>query len=136
MNENTVGKTKNTGYEIGVRKIIKCTLEKIWEYLCSKEGLNIWLGTTNLLNITKDQKFKTEENIKGMFRIIEHQSHLRLTWKKMEWNNLSTLQIRVLGSKNGTVVSFHQENLADYNQREEMKERWTRVLDKISIKME
>jgi hypothetical protein len=135
MSEKEVGKTKSVGYEVGVRKIIRCSVEDIWNFLLSKIGLKIWLGNVSSVKIEKGQVFQTEENIKGEIKVYKEKSHIRLTWKKLEWKNVSTLQIRVLSSKTGTILSFHQENLGDYNQREEMKERWVKVLDKINSKI-
>jgi activator of HSP90 ATPase len=135
MNEKEVGRTKTVGYEIGVRKTIKCPLETTWNFLLSEDGIKIWIGKMDAKGIEIGQIYETDDHIKGLIRVIEAKSHIRMTWKKQEWKNSSILQMRVLGSKNGTVVAFHQEKLDDYSQREEMKSRWEKTLDKIEKKL-
>jgi hypothetical protein len=51
--------------------------------------------------------------------------------EKKNRKNCSTLQIRVIEVKNGTTISFHQENLLDGDQRIEMKEVRDAVLNEI-----
>jgi uncharacterized protein YndB with AHSA1/START domain len=135
MNEKEIGRTKTVGYEVGVRKTIKCSLETTWDFLFSENGIKVWLGKIDSKKIEVGQTYETEDKIKGTIKILEQQSHIRMTWKKQEWKNVSLLQMRVLASKNGTVISFHQEKLEDYAQREEMKGRWEKVLDRIDTRL-
>ncbi|MEM8969752.1 MAG: hypothetical protein AAGE93_25260, partial [Bacteroidota bacterium] len=51
--------------------------------------------------------------------------------KMKKWKNLSTLQVRVMGNKEKTTISFHQEKLLDNSQREEMKKYWNEKMIKI-----
>lgn len=68
-----------------------------------------------------DREYQTQEGIEGKIKIFKPSSRIRLTWKKKEWQNTSTLQIRVIATKTGATISFHQEKLQDNNQRAEMK---------------
>ena len=98
----------------------------------SDAGLKIWLG-----ELVKSLEFKkripNKDGINGLVRVFKPNSHIRMNWKKKEWENMSTVQVRVIGKgKNRTLISFHQEKLTDFNQRAEMKEYWNEKMDKIT----
>ena len=42
--EKQVGKTKDVGFQFGLRRTFPIQTEKAWEYLFSPIGLAIWLG--------------------------------------------------------------------------------------------
>ena len=60
-------------------------------------------------------------------------SHVRLNWKKKEWDNMSTLQVRTIRNGEKCTISFHQEKLTDGDQREEVKKYWNEVMKKIEM---
>lgn len=131
----TVGQTKNAGFQIGVRKTWPISINGAWDFLFSDEGLEIWLGKlmTNKLGLNKT--YITEDGTEGKIKIVKPLSHIRLTWKKKNWTNMSTVQIRVINAKDKTTISFHQEKLLDNAQRVEMKNHWTNIIDKLSKKL-
>lgn len=55
-----------------------------------------------------------------------------MTWKKGDWKNISRLQLRIMRSKQKTVVSFAQEMMLDKAQREEMILHWKKVVTELS----
>ena len=85
-------------------------MEKAWDFLFSDKGIKIWLGKLkNELEINK--KYETENGISGLVRIFKPYSHIRISWKPKNWENSSTLQIRVLGDDEKTTIAIHQEKL-------------------------
>ena len=126
-----VGKTKDVGFQFGLRKTFPISKEEMWDFLFSENGLKIWLG-----NLITDFEFKnhyeTEDGITGFVRVLKPYSHIRINWKKENWENLSTLQIRVMGNQEKSTFAIHQEKLLDSDQRAEMKEYWNGVMDKIA----
>jgi uncharacterized protein YndB with AHSA1/START domain len=133
--ENPVGQTKDVGFQFGIRKTIPVSTEKVWDFLFSENGLKIWLGNLKSeLELKKD--FETEKGITGLLRIFKPNSHVRLNWKSKTWKNISTVQIRVIGDKNKTTIAIHQEKLLNSEQRNEMKEYWTEIIEKLTNKIE
>lgn len=133
MDNNEVGKTKDVGFEIGVRKTIPVSPDEAWNYLFSKDGVKLWLGElTPSMGLETGKQYQTSTGVAGTVKVLKHLSHIRLTWRKKDWSNTSTLQIRVIQARTGTTISFHQECLLDSEQREAMKLHWTEVLEKIS----
>ncbi|MBU2905849.1 hypothetical protein KO529_13705 [Arenibacter algicola] len=75
--ENQVGKTRDVGFQFGIRKTFPVSSEKAWDFLFSNSGLNIWLGKLkNELEIKKE--FETENGITGLVRVFKANSHIRL----------------------------------------------------------
>ena len=132
--ERQTGKTKDVGFQFGIRKTYSISLESAWDVLFSKKGINIWLGELNA-ELKIKEKFKTKNGIEGFVRVLKPYSHIRLNWKMGHWTNLSTVQIRVIGTNGKTTVSFHQEKLLNSDQRNEMKEYWNEIIDRISIEL-
>ena len=92
--------------------------------------MKIWLGELeDELEIEKS--YKTKGGIEGLVRVFTPYSHSRMNWKKRNWKNISTVQVRVIGNQEKATISFHQEKLLDENQREEMKLYWNKKMTKI-----
>ena len=129
-----VGKTKDVGFQFGIRKTFSVSTEKVWDFLFSENGLKIWLGKLkNELEIEKE--YETENGITGLVRVFKVNSHIRLNWKPKHWDNISTIQIRVVGNQEKTTIVIHQEKLLNFEQRMEMKEYWTKIMNEITNKM-
>jgi uncharacterized protein YndB with AHSA1/START domain len=130
-----IGQTKDSGFQIGIRKTYEISVEKVWDFLFSERGLNIWLGEMKSEGFELEKPYKTEDDIEGEIKILKPYSHIRLTWKPNEWTNISALQIRVIDLKGKTTISIHQDKLLDSEQRDEMKTHWITILEKIKEKL-
>ncbi|MFE5321281.1 SRPBCC domain-containing protein [Paenibacillus sp. NPDC056579] len=120
-----VGKTASAGYQVGVRRTYPVTAEAAWAFLTSPEGMKLWLGGLPALDFQPGQTFQSDEGISGEMRVVKPMQQLRLTWKKKDWDRPSTLQIRLIPTATGKLtISFHQENMADFYVRDEMKQYW------------
>lgn len=129
------GQTKDAGFQIGIRKTVAALPESTWHFLFSEEGVALWLGEINWSEFEANKTFRTTDGVEGRIKVFKPISHIRLTWKKEGWPNFSTLQIRVIGAGQKTIVSFHQERLLDATQRAEMKTHWSLVIQKILHKL-
>lgn len=128
MQPPPTGKTKNSGFQIGFRRTCTASKNEVWDFLCSDNGLKIWLGELVSGDLAIKEPYETKEGITGVVTVFNPLSHIRLTWKRKDWEHFSSLQIRVLEAKTGTTISFHQEKLLDSAQRAEMKEYWEKVV--------
>ncbi len=129
--ERPIGQTKDVGFQFGLRKTFPIPFEQVWDFLFSEDGLKIWLGELqSIFEINKP--YHTKDGVEGKVRVFRPYSHIRLNWKKKHWENLSTLQVRVMGNPKKATISFHQEKLLNSEQRTEMKEYWNKVMLKLS----
>jgi uncharacterized protein YndB with AHSA1/START domain len=122
---------KDAAWQVGVRKTIDVSFNIVWDYMVSCHGIANWLGDVGKNNLQLNVSYETKEGIEGIVSLITHPSHIRLTWRKRNWDNTSTLQVRIIPSGSKTTISFHQDKLNDVKQRERMREYWQAVIDKI-----
>jgi uncharacterized protein YndB with AHSA1/START domain len=126
-----VGKTKDQGWEIGVRRTFPITPQKAWKVLMAQPGLGCWLGHGITSSFKKGDTYQTDEGTVGEIRSYNEGMHIRLTWQPSDWAFFSTLQIRVTPAKTGTTISVHHERLENGDQREAMRLHWSKVLDQL-----
>ena len=125
-----VGLTKDAGWQFGLRKTFPYSLEYLWNFMFSKEGVSIWLGELSE-ELELKKTCQTKDGIEGFVRVFTPLSHIRMNWKKNHWQNTSIVQVRVIGNNEKATISFHQEKLLNYNQREEMKLYWNNKMAEI-----
>jgi uncharacterized protein YndB with AHSA1/START domain len=118
--QQVTGQTKDTGFQIGVRKTYPVSAEAAWDFLFSDEGLASWLGNVKATDIDTDKAYKTKDGTEGKVLVFKPLSHIRMSWKKKEWKNTPTLQVRLIRVNDKATISFHQEKLTDSTQRKEM----------------
>lgn len=128
-----VGLTKDVGFEVGARKTFPVSIEDAWNFLVSKKGIKIWLGQITPDKLIIGKTFQTTEGTEVKLKVLKPYSHLRMKWKPKNWENNSTLQIRVIPAKTKTIISFHQELMDNEDQRTEMKIHWNNILDEFTI---
>lgn len=44
MEKRTIGQTKDTGWQFGIRKSIPLSLTEVWDFLFSTNGEKLWLN--------------------------------------------------------------------------------------------
>lgn len=123
-----VGKTKNQGWQIGVRRTISVSEWKAWEMIMATLGLP-WEEGAGESVYQKGSTFELDDQTRVEIRSFEYGSLIRMKWQPKEWNFASTLQIRVEPAKTGTTISVHHEWLQNAEQREAMRVYWTSVLE-------
>jgi hypothetical protein len=132
MPEKIVGQTKDTGFQLGVRKTLPFNHQQVWDFFFSPGGLLVWLGPDSEQALDLQKSFSLANGISGKTTVWQPLSHIRLQWKKEDWENTSRLQVRIYPSGKKTVIAFHQEMLAGPEQRAAMKTHWKKVLDQLS----
>jgi uncharacterized protein YndB with AHSA1/START domain len=120
------GKTKDAGWEVGVRHTVAAPLERVWAFLLGA-GLPLWLGNTTLV-LEKDADFATDDDIRGTVISYTAGVRLRLTWQPGEWDHDSTLQLTVKAVPTGTTIGFHHERLSGREERKIMLGHWKEVV--------
>ncbi|HEX2984099.1 MAG TPA: SRPBCC domain-containing protein [Ignavibacteriales bacterium] len=135
MEEKIVGLTKDAGFQFGLRKTFPLSVEEVWGFMFSKEGISIWLGNMDISVLEKDTEYKTKKGIEGVVKVFKPYSHIRMRWKKKDWENVSTLQIRVMPTGNKATIGFHQENMLNAAQREKMKAYWNGIMEELARKL-
>ncbi|MEM1002465.1 MAG: SRPBCC domain-containing protein [Bacteroidota bacterium] len=127
-----VGLTKDSGWQMGVRKTMDKEFDKVWDFMFSDEGLKIWLGNVKTSQLKLGKEINFDNGVFGKIVVFKAFSHIRMKWKKSDWKNTSRLQLRIMRSKQKTVISFAQEMMLNKAQREEMIFHWKKVMTELS----
>lgn len=127
MDRTPVGKTKDAGWEIGVSKTLPYPLDAVWHTLVGKPEL--WLGAGAEVPAEKGGRWQSSAGTVGELRSRRERDRIRLTWKPVDWNHDTTVQVAVALGPNGTLVRFHQERLADAAEREQQRDYWQSIMD-------
>ena len=127
-----VGKTKDVGFQFGLQKTFPISEKEAWDFMFSDSGLKIWLGNLETA-LSLKENFKTKNGIEGFVRVFKPYSHIRMNWKKKEWDTTSTVQVRVIGKETSkSIIRFHQEKLTGPGQRVEMEAYWNEKMGEIT----
>ena len=127
--QRRTGETKNTGFQIGVRRTFDITPERAWRVLTSRRGLALWLGHGSPPRIVKGARYRLHDGSEGEVRVASPGSHLRLTWRPRQWERPSTVQMRTVPNGDRTVVAFHQEHLPGPTEREDRRSFYKAALE-------
>jgi uncharacterized protein YndB with AHSA1/START domain len=120
------GKTKDAGWEVGVRTTVAASAPAVWAFLLG-EGLPLWLGNTQL-TLEKGAPYATDDDISGRILTYAPGFRVRLSWQPGEWDHDSTLQLTVREAATGTTIAFHQERLSGREERRIMLGHWKDVV--------
>ena len=126
-----VGKTKDVGWEIGVSRTVAATPEEVWGLLTSRDGVAAWLGEGAELPAEPKTAYETTAGTTGELRSVRPLDRIRLTWHPESWDHESTVQVVIRPAKSGTSIRFHQERLADAEERERQRAHWAEVIDRL-----
>jgi uncharacterized protein YndB with AHSA1/START domain len=137
MRERPTGLTRDAGWEIGVSRTVPFPLAEVWDFLTSPEGSTVWLGAGVHRLDGPSEAYETSAGIAGEIRSFRPHDRVRLTWRPPDWDHDSTVQFTVSGAGAGrTMLRFHQERLADADEREQQRAHWRAVLDAVIAGLE
>ncbi|WP_274561349.1 SRPBCC family protein [Streptomyces spiramyceticus] len=128
------GLTQDAGWEIGVSRTLPHPPDAVWEFIASPEGVALWLGPGAELTAEKGAAYRTADGITGEVRGYRPGDRIRVTYGS------TTVQVAVSvptsGSSSGAgekaVLRFHQERLANAEERETQREHWRAVMDAVA----
>ncbi|MEX2536911.1 MAG: SRPBCC domain-containing protein [Trueperaceae bacterium] len=130
-----VGQTADAGFQVGAQRTIDSPAERVWEWLTTAPGRDVWLGKVDELPLEKGRRYETVSGTSGEIRAIRPNQRVRLTWQPNGWPRPSTMQVSVTPKEGRCTVGFHHEKLPDANARQAMRAHWTEVLDQLQKAM-
>ena len=126
-----VGKTKDAGWQIGVRRTLPISPESACELITSPAGVARGLSADPGLKLSKGETYELPDGTSGEVRVLVPDSHLRLTWHPPGWPRPSTIQVRVIPKGEKSVIAFHQEHLPDSRARQKRRDFFSAALDEL-----
>jgi activator of HSP90 ATPase len=126
-----VGKTADSGWQLGVSETVPYPATDLWEFLLGREGIEIWLGPGVELPKERGAAYETANGTAGHVRSFRELDKVRLTWRPKDWDHDSTLQLTVSGAGAKSTLRFQQELLADAEERELQRSYWEDVTERL-----
>ena len=127
------GKTKDAGWQIGVSATVEHPIAEVWDLLTAPAGLAAWLGSCVPFDGANGETYRTSDGTSGELRSLHHQDRVRLTWQPPDWDHDTTVQIAVVAKGDQrTSVRFHQERLANADEREQQRRHWKQIADQLT----
>lgn len=123
------GRNAKGEFSITVTKTIHVPPKKLWTFLTSKAGTEIWLKPLSLnedgMTFHIKTEFETEDGYFGEIRTISKGKKIRMSWMDPEWNKKSyfTLYIHSRDNKKCMLIFTH-EGLVDGRLRAPLRQRW------------
>lgn len=127
------GLTRDAGWEIGVSRTFPVPAEQAWDVVVDGPGLAVWLGEGAVLPDQVGGSVRADDGAEGELRSLRPLDRVRLTWQPPgRQGRPTTVQVVVVpAASGGASVRFHQEHLADADERERQRAHWKAVLDRL-----
>ncbi|MCP3822908.1 SRPBCC domain-containing protein [Streptomyces sp. A3M-1-3] len=120
------GLTQDAGWEIGVSKTLPHPPDAVWEFIASPAGVALWLGEGARLSPEKGAAYETAAGVRGETRSYRPGDRVRVTYGP------TTVQVAVSAAGPGkAVLRFHQEHLANAEQRTRQRDHWRAVMAEV-----
>ena len=126
-----VGETKDAGWEIGVSRTVGHPVERVWAFLTSRPGLDLWLGAGAAPAPERGATYESGDGTTGEVRSWHGLDRIRLTWQPKGWDHETTVQVTVRAIGDRTTIGFHQERMSDGDERERQRDHWRAVMDRV-----
>jgi len=126
-----VGLTEDVGWEIGVSRTLDAPLEAVWDLLVSPAGADLWIGAGASIPLTKGERYATAAGDHGELRGRIDRERIRVTQQRPDREGPTTMQFALRANGGRTRVTFHEEHLADADEREARRAHWKAVMDDV-----
>ncbi len=136
MNSNKkkpTGLTRDTGWQIGLRRTFSIPAPVLWDWMLSPEGIEVWLGQFKSFRMEPGADYQLFDGTVGQVRVFQPGSHWRMTRLPAggDYPRPSVMQIRILDSGEKATLSFHEEHLPSQKERYLRKEYYLQVVEQI-----
>ncbi|CAM3351311.1 SRPBCC domain-containing protein [Stackebrandtia soli] len=126
------GLTRDAGWEIGVSKTLPYPVERVWTFLLSDNGIELWLGAGAKLGTKPGSRYTTEDGTTGEVRSFHDDDRVRLTWRSANATHDTIVQVTVTDPGDGRcVLGFHQERMADTAERSRQRLHWQAAMSRV-----
>lgn len=125
--------TKDSGFQVGIRRTIAVPHARVWEFVFSRQGLNLWLGPSPGFSLNVGEHYELDDGAFGEVRVLNPGSHTRLTWQPGNYPRPSTIQVRIIDKGSKTIIAFHQEHLPNAAARQKRREHFHGALEAIEL---
>lgn len=93
------GRNEKGEYATVATRTLPIGNKKLWNFLASERGLDVWLKPMSEMNLAVGQQYETVGGIFGQIRTMVAFRRIRMTWQDCDWDKHSVLQIYLVPRK-------------------------------------
>lgn len=126
------GQNQKGKYSMTATKTLPVSATSFWSWICSPEGMQVWLQPLTSFEIKAGDTFEVEGEMYGEVRTVRPKQRFRLAWNCLDWSAKTTLQVSVLprGPQRCMLVIQH-DGLDSAKIKEQMREFWKVRIDAV-----
>jgi uncharacterized protein YndB with AHSA1/START domain len=125
-----VGSTADADFQVGVQRTLDLGVDDAWALVTSPAGMRQWLGVDGPLPKAVGESIDDPTGGSYELRSIETGRRIRLRHHEHDGEQ-STIQLTLTEKPTGTTIGFHHDNLPHAEAREEKREHWKTIADKL-----
>lgn len=120
-------------YTTTATKTIATSASKLFAFLVSNEGLEVWLSPLSELQLKTGASFERMGGVYGEVRTYVRGKKIRLSWIDEDWPRKSTLQIHLVPRPKGKcMLVIDHIDLPSLKAKNEMHTHWREVVDRLA----
>ena len=129
------GQSLKGTYSATFTKSVAIEQKKIWQWCCSPEGMQVWLKPLSPVKIKKGATFEIAGGIFGEIRTVKTGERIRLSWKDLEWEKGTTVQLHVFKKPKKSMIVIQHDGLRTARQKAEMRTYWRAIIEEMALKL-
>jgi hypothetical protein len=127
------GQSLKGTYSATITKSVGVDHKIAWKWICSLDGVNVWLRPMSPLKIKTGETFEIEGGIFGEIRTLKAPQRIRFSWQDLDWDKATVVQLNVFKrDKNKCLLVLSHEGLKTARQKAEMHARWRQTIEEIA----
>lgn len=120
-------------YTTTATKTIAVSAAKLFAFLISDEGLEIWLSPLSEMKFETGTPYERMGGVFGEVRGFTRGKKIRLTWIDEEWPRKTTLQLHLVPRGEGKcMIVIDHIDLPTMKAKNDMHAHWRKVVDRLS----
>jgi len=120
-------------YTTTATKSLSISAKKIYLYLISEEGQNLWLKPMYPVQFKEKQSFECEGEIFGEIRTLIKNKKIRISWIDPDWPRKSIVHIELYSKpKSKTMIVINHTDLPSLKVKTQMHAHWRGAVDQIA----
>ena len=132
ISRRKAGQDAKGKYMVTATKSIAYNVEKLWKFLLSKKGQEIWLKPYSTIKIKPGVQFETRDGFFGEIRTVAKNRRVRIYWQDPSWEKHTIVELMIVGRPaKKSILVFNHSGIADAKTRDVLRARWRTAADKI-----
>ncbi len=130
------GQSLKGDYSLTATKSMSITVEKLWRFVTSREGTQVWLKPLSPFSLRVGAEYECEGGIFGRVRTLKAPERVRLSWQDTDWPKPTMMAVMLIPRPGGKAVFVIQhDGFTSPALRETMRLHWKTAIAELAAAM-